>query len=522
LHLLIVHNHFRPGGVRRVIETGTPYLVQRLRPRVCRVVIAAGEPPPKAWWSQFRSLLRPVPVACVCDPALQYISEQPGHGAAAIRGRLRESLVQLLAEARSEEWLVWAHNQGLGRNLLLSQELQRACAARQVPLVFHHHDWWFDNRWQRWPEMRRTGFRSLSQVAAAILSGARHARHIAINNADATVLQHHFPLQSGWLPNPIAVSAGPSPHAMRAARRWLADQLGTESPVWLMPCRLLRRKNIAEALLLTRWLRPDACLVTTGGTTSPEEQPYADRLRAAARRHAWPLRLSVLERHEARGPIIAHLLGASEAVLLTSLQEGFGLPYLEAAMAERALIARRLPNITPDLEAWGLRFPQSYDEVLIDPALLDWRKELARQETLLRSWREGLPAALRRSAGMPPLLRGGTMPGAVPFSRLTLTAQIEVLAYSAAESWSACAPLNPWLNAWRDAAHKGRLAVTTCPERALRHLGGAAFARGFTRILKQAPPGDAPRLASVEAQCEFVKTKLEPANLYPLSWRPKT
>ncbi|OYV85625.1 MAG: hypothetical protein B7Z73_13210, partial [Planctomycetia bacterium 21-64-5] len=40
--------------------------------------------------------------------------------------------------------------------------------------------------------------------------------------------------------------------------RWLSEQLGDDAPVWLMPCRLLRRKNLAEALLLARWLRPEA------------------------------------------------------------------------------------------------------------------------------------------------------------------------------------------------------------------------------------------------------------------------
>ena len=37
------------------------------------------------------------------------------------------------------------------------------------------------------------------------------------------------------------------------------------------------------------------------------------------------------------------MLAASEAVLLTSIQEGFGLPYLEAAAARRPLV---IPDLT--------------------------------------------------------------------------------------------------------------------------------------------------------------------------------
>ncbi|MCL6622944.1 MAG: hypothetical protein K6T55_12720, partial [Syntrophobacterales bacterium] len=60
--------------------------------------------------------------------------------------------------------------------------------------------------------------------------------------------------------------------------------------------------NLAEALLLTRWLRPGAWLVTTGGASSAEEQPYAERLAAAARAHGWPLRLGVLAGDESAKP----------------------------------------------------------------------------------------------------------------------------------------------------------------------------------------------------------------------------
>jgi hypothetical protein len=62
---------------------------------------------------------------------------------------------------------------------------------------------------------------------------------------------------------------------------------------------------------------------------------------------------------------VPELLAASEAVLLTSIQEGFGLPYVEAAAAGRPLIARHLPNIAPDLHKFGFRLPQAYDEILV-------------------------------------------------------------------------------------------------------------------------------------------------------------
>jgi hypothetical protein len=262
----------------------------------------------------------------------------------------------------------------------------------------------------------------------------------------------------------------------------ICESATPDLPFWILPCRLLRRKNIAEALLLTRWLRPEAWLVTTGGPSSADEKPYFDELSLAARRYRWPLRLGVLQGDESAKPSVAELLGASEAVLLTSIQEGFGLPYLEAAAAGRPLIARSLPNVAPDLKEFGFQFPQSYEEIQIDPALFDWSAEQQRQARMYRAWRRRLPRAIRKFAGLPAVISSKGKPRPVPFSRLTLVAQLEVLAQSPADSWSACAPLNPFLGGWRKRAAMGKLKLTPWPRGADGWLSGLAYARGFARI----------------------------------------
>jgi len=518
--LFIVHHHFRPGGVRRVIELAAPHVARALHRSGVEVVLMGGEAPDEGWLQLFRARLDPVPVTCAIEPALGYASEQPTQ-ASVMAPRIRRHLGQWLAGARPRQTVVWVHNQGLGRNLILARELNRACAARRIPLVLHHHDWWFDNRWQRWPEMRRAGFRSLAAVGAVILPASPVTRHAAINHADATVLRRHFGARSGWLPNPVELAARPVPAVRRAAQAWLEEQLGEAAPVWLVPCRLLRRKNLAEALLLTRWLRPAAWLVTTGGVSSADEAAYARALQRAADRHNWRLRLGVLAGDEAAKPNVAGLMAASEAILLTSLMEGFGLPNLEAAAARRPLLVRSLPNIAPDLAQFGFTFPQSYDEILVAPDLFDWSVEIRRQRRRWRTWRERLPAACRPLAVEPPLLAAGIEPHPVPFSRLTFGAQLEVLAHDAGESWARCAPLNPPLDGWRRRAARGTLAVSPWPERADQWLGGAAYGQAFTRLLRSGrsvSPATGSGKAGIAAAAEFIRAKLAAANQYPLLW----
>lgn len=516
MRLVIVHNHLRPGGVRRVIELAAPLLANRLRPRVKAVALATGEKPDRSWLRQFEGRLAPVPVECRVDNTLLYLAEQTG-GTAELRGRMRSFLVRLLGPAGQPGDVVWAHNQGLGRNLLLARELERACARAGARLVLHHHDWWFDNRWDRWPEMRRHGFRTLATVARAVFPQGPGVRHVAINQRDAHLLDKQFGQRSGWVPN-LAAESPPVPQEARArATRWLRRQLGESAPVWLMPCRLIRRKNIAEALLLTRWLRPEAWLVTTGGISSREEEAYAAQLDQAAARHGWRLRLAVLQGNSAGQLPVSDLMAASDAVLLTSLQEGFGLPCLEAPAAGRPLIARALPNVMPDLKCFGFRFPHLYEELLIDPALFNWRGEVERQDALYIRWRGQLPRPCRRLAGLPWLLRAAK-PAPAPFSRLTLHAQLEVLRVPLAESWAACAPLNSFLEPWRALASRGALAVTRWPERARYGLSGAAYARRFRRVLAGKSSETVAGQGSLRLQHEFMRQTLSSANLYPLSW----
>jgi len=426
LNLVIVHYHLRPGGIRRVIELATPHLVRQFNGAIETIVLACGEANDRKWNACFQERLAGTPVEFVVEPAFNYLSEQSG-STHAVSQLIRAAFGTIFAAASLKNCLVWAHNLGIGRNLLLTRELTRVCARQGIPLVAHHHDWWFDNRWPRWLEMRRAGFRTLRAAAGTIFPPASEVRHVAINQADADILRRHLAKRAGWLPN-LTEPAPESPaKRARAAKNWLDRKLADDAPVWLLPCRLLRRKNIAEALLLTRWLRPEAWLVTTGGVSSAHEQAYANQLGAAVAEHGWQLRLGVLQGNQHDNPDVNDLLAVSEAVLLTSIQEGFGLAALEAAAARRPLITRSLANVAPDLRRFGFRFPQSYAELLIDPGLFDWPTELRQQQKLFRNWKNRLPGVCRPWAGEPVLLAARSTARPVPFSRLSLAAQLEAV-----------------------------------------------------------------------------------------------
>lgn len=515
--LVIIHYHLRPGGVRRVIELAAPFLVREAPVPITRVVLATGEPADRSWHQHFAGQMNGLPVEVLIEPAFHYVSEQR-LAPPTIKLRIRRALRALLMNTEGRRATVWVHNPGVGRNFPLIRELSAVCAQRAIPLIAHHHDWWFDNRWGRWPEMRRSGVRSSTSAAQIVFPSHPGVLHVAINQADAAILSAQVGKRALWLPNLSEPTPSPPVPRVREAKRWLYKRLAKDpDPIWLLPCRTLRRKNIAEALLLTRWLRPQAWLVVTGASSSKDEDPYFHALEQAAREHHWRLRLGVLGGDEGSKPSVAELMAACEAVLLTSIQEGFGLPYLEAAAARRPLIARRLPNIAPDLHRFGYRFPQSYDDILISPELFNWRAERARLLRRYDAWKAGVPKFARSQIALPSLLTL-EQPLAVAFSRLTLTAQLEILARPALESWQASAPLNPFLDSWRQRATDGTLRITSRPRSAREWLGGKAYGRRLFGALGTLPSSGISQPTAVRIQSEFISAKLDDRNLYPLLW----
>lgn len=521
MQLVVVHYHYRPGGVRRVVELGLTALVEPEPGRWHRVVLAGGEAPEEAWLEDLRARCSGVPVQTRVDPALGYATEQPMDPGTR-RRRLRHFWRELFANSPPEATLVWAHNLGLGRNVALSEELTRACGQRGIQLVSHHHDWWFEHRWHRWVEFRTAGATSLARLADTVFSTGPEVRHAVINRRDAALLRPHLGARVGWLPNPVPGRITVAAARVQEARRWLSHQCGLRGrPVWLVPCRLLRRKNLAEALLLTRWLRPEAWLVTTGAVSSAEEEPYACALEKAAHRHGWPLRLAVLARARGRAPDVYAVMRASEAIVLTSVQEGFGLPYLEAATVQRPLVARAVPTVVPDLKRMGFQFPQLYREVWVPTDSFDWPAERQRQLGLFLRWRQQLPRALRAHPALNPKWLSQPAPPVVPFSSLTLTGQLEILAQPPERSWEACLRYNPWLRTWQRRVARDELRVTPWPDRADRWLGLRAYAHRFWQLVRSRPR-PAPCSAPQKAQASFLEKTLAEALRHPILWAPES
>jgi len=221
-----------------------------------------------------------------------------------------------------------------------------------------------------------------------------------------------------------------------------------------------------------------------GQASSPVEANYAARLADLAD-------IEFGTGYQAGGPIA-----------VTSLLEGFGLPFIETAVARRPFVGRYLPNATPDIRRAGCALPLIYREIRVPRDCLDFAAEKKRRRELFRQWRERLPAAVRGGPDDFRLPANG-----LPFSRLTLTGQLEVMANR--PDWESAQRWNPAL---RTAAGTGTIPRAELTDAGKTFFSPETYARHFWQGIARARGGSDGRAAF----SALLAQKMAADNRYPL------
>jgi len=495
-HLMVVHYHWRPGGVRRVVELTLPAIAAAAGDTLKKVTLLSGGTPDEV--PELGGL--PGEAVFIHEPACDYFSNQQDTPER-ISEKIRQAISRAMDGRDPARTLIWFQNPALARNAMLCREIFDLSKKTRAALVLHHHDFWCAGRWARWEELERCGSRDFSSAAELLFASGTRAVHAGINLQDCQTLERFFPNRAFHLPNPVLRPSPSSTADVEAARAWVAKELKTDAPVWVYPTRFLRRKNLLEAVLLTRWLRPEAILATTSGQFSLDETGYANDIKEAATRHGWRVHFGLLDKPGA--PRVADLLQIAETVIHTSVQEGFGMAFVEAAAAGTPLVARAIPSVMPDLAALGFDFPQLYQEILIPPGLFDAQAEAERQTLLGASARAALPPALQEIF---PALQFDA-DGPVAFSRLSRRAQLEVLSHPSPTSWEICKTWNPRLEDF----------LKTPPKPTPWPTASSRYADEFLKIAASIPdvPIDCAESAR-DAQMALTAKALEPNSIFPI------
>lgn len=356
MKLVICHYHLNRGGVTRVIENHLRALDAVLGPEEHwpTAVLFGGRK--EGWSDHLPEQLRRLDLRLCKVPSVEYDDQRPGNCC------VPEELVDHMTSAMEDqgfgpqETVIHLHNHSLGKNAALPEAAARL-SARGYALLLHIHDFAEDFRPGNFRHMAR---RMEPRLGAAwhgwLYPQAANIHYAVLTGRDGEVLRHAgVPTERvHLLPNPVP----PIEHLpeRRAARRRLAELFGLQprDRSLLYPVRCIRRKNVGEAVLYSL-LAPDHWVVAiTLPPLNPKEQPIY---------LAWKQLAAELElrcRFDVGAPgALSFLenLAASDAILTTSVAEGFGMAFLESSMADRPLTGRDLPEITADFRQAGVQFP---------------------------------------------------------------------------------------------------------------------------------------------------------------------
>lgn len=364
----------------------------------CSCLVLSGEPPGAGEEPGFAAAVRVV-------PGIGY--DAPGPAAADAPAVARAILAAMEAEWGRPADLLHAHNVLLGKCGALAPALA-VLRRRGIAVLVQVHDLAEDCR----PHAYRPDVPYPGDCHFAV-----------INTRDRRAL-----LAAGILPEGLHLLANPvRPLAGRGAPAGAGSPpAGADGRLRLLyPVRGIRRKNVGEALLVAHLL--EAELTVTLPPRDPGDLERWERWQSFVRSHALPARFGA-----GLDTGLAQLLGACDAAVSTSLNEGFGFAFLEPWTAGLRVAGRRIAHAVDDFEAAGISLPHLYRRLAVPCSSFD----LVGFE---RRWTAGLLSAYRAYGRAPApggagrAFRSLADSGWIDFGALDEAAQLETMGRVAAD-----------------------------------------------------------------------------------------
>ena len=352
-HIAILHYAAPPviGGVESVLEQHAQLFV-RAGHRV-RIVAAKGGS------SCTPAEFYPFPLVGSQHETILSVKRQLDQGIVPDDfGQLVETIFRQMGEAFHGVDVIIAHNVcSLHKNLPLTAALRRFCAQPHAPkLIIWHHDFAqtsarYDGEihagypWnllnEDWPEVNPTH---------VVVSEPRQRDYIKVFQNPANMARV---IPSG-IDLPQFLNIG---DCATKLFNWMS--LGHGDPIFLLPVRITRRKNLELAIEIISELRShfsNPTLVITGppGAHNQDNRKYlrelVDLRDCLGLTPGYSVRGSVhfmAEQFDGHLPadVVRDFFRVADGLLLPSFEEGFGIPMLEAGLAGIPIFASDIPSL---------------------------------------------------------------------------------------------------------------------------------------------------------------------------------
>ena len=432
---MIFHYHLYPGGVTNVIQLSVRALITNL-PELSDIVVACGsEHHVDAVYRHINDHLPDAASKLRIDviPELYYAGRdergEADGGRSAETGQRRtkaRELKQLLLK-RYGGRIWWIHNYHLGKNPAFTQALLEIARERpEQRMLLHVHDFPECSRYDNLALLER-------QVTLPRYPVSGNVRYAVINERDRRLL-----VGAGMDEGQVSLLNNPVPDEVlpeidrKKTKQALEEGFGANFPAFtpgapflFYPVRTIRRKNALEAALVAALsLNPVNLIITLPGI-SEREAPYSHVVEQCFREGLVPGLWGIGGGLAGAGVSFRELAAASDVVVSSSVQEGFGYLFIDARQWHRPIFARRLDVLDGIMEVLSGPSTYLYREISVPvdgPVLAGLRERYHKRIASLSQFipgdvREALGEAIDRKLGSRLL----------DFSFLTVHAQTELL-----------------------------------------------------------------------------------------------
>lgn len=349
MNVVIFHYHLHPGGVTRIIESQVEALRTYTDTGTIKIITGASSNP---------DYFKKYEVELVVAPQLNYLPTENVD----LQGQYQQ-MQTFLKDVCPKNSVLHCHNLNLGKNPLVTLAFSKM-AQEGYKILNHAHDF---------SEDRAINQAFLKQIITdefgedledIMYPRLENYRFAVLNSFDLKRLLSQG-VDAGRtvpLPNPVVFASSRPAGDKLKWRSEIDNQLGLDPKKKLItyPVRVIQRKNIAEYILLTVLFGQEANWVVTQPPKNPIELETYTKWKTFCRAHDIPL-------HWEAGTKVDFelLLRCSDFCFTTSIQEGFGMVFMEPWLLETEVKGRDIPMVTEDLKASGIHFPLLYKQLVL-------------------------------------------------------------------------------------------------------------------------------------------------------------
>lgn len=351
MKVAIVHSHFRRGGVTRVVENAVAAMAQQ----GVQSVALSGEAYKGHDLPDHRLI-----------EGLGYNNKFIASEGEALARRLLEAATDAFGSL-PDIWHI--HNHSLGKNVNFPEAL-RILAQTGARILLQIHDFAEDGRPANYDHLS-TAYPDPTTFSKSVYPSAPQIQYAALNQRDASILSKTgLPAEHlHVLPNSVSV---PQLETSENDILLEIDQL------IIYPTRAIRRKNVGEMLLLAALAPSGTHFATSLIPENPEWLEIHRGWEALAEELDLPVHFGLGSDYS-----FPALIQRADALITTSVAEGFGLAFLEPALFDKPLIGRNLPEITTDFRTWGINLENLYTELPIPAEAISEAKLKAKLQAAL-------------------------------------------------------------------------------------------------------------------------------------------